>query len=75
MQQAFGSVINKEQRPEVVSRTAFSDAQRCALAGVNGTPTVHCFKDKERVENISGVKMKSEWRKIFGKYAGEKVAA
>jgi hypothetical protein len=38
------------------------------LAGVSGTPTVHCFKDKDRVENISGVKMKSEWRNIFSKY-------
>lgn len=33
-----------------------------------GTPTVHCFKDKERVENVAGVKMKSEWRALFGKY-------
>ena len=37
-------------------------------AGVSGTPTVQCFKQKDRLETISGVKMKSEWRKIFGKY-------
>ena len=35
---------------------------------MNGTPTVHCFLNKERVENIAGVKMKSEWRSTFSKH-------
>ena len=35
-----------------------------------GTPTVHCFLKKERVENITGVKMKSEWRSLFEKHTG-----
>jgi hypothetical protein len=37
-----------------------------------GTPTLHCFKNKDRVENVSGVKMKSELRALFGKHIAVK---
>eukprot|EP00892_Ulva_mutabilis_P005986 jgi/Ulvmu1/375/UM001_0382.1 len=49
--------IDIEQDPEIAE-----------AAGVAGTPTLQCFKQKERVESISGVRMKSEWRRVFGKY-------
>ncbi len=38
------------------------DADIAEAAGVNGTPTIQLFKDKARVENLPGVKMKSEYR-------------
>jgi thioredoxin reductase (NADPH) len=44
------------------------DPEIAEAAGVMGTPTVHLFKQKDRVENISGVRMKSEWRALFSKY-------
>jgi thioredoxin reductase (NADPH) len=50
------------------------DPEIAEAAGVMGTPTIHFFKQKERVENISGVKMKSEWRKLFAKYTEEQTA-
>lgn len=48
-----------------------ADPEIAEAAGVMGTPTVHLFKDKDRVENISGVRMKSEWRKLFAKYTSD----
>ena len=48
-----------------------TDPEIAEAAGVMGTPTVHLFKEKERVENISGVRMKSEWRKLFSKYTSD----
>jgi len=39
-----------------------TDADIAEAAGVNGTPTIQLFKDKARVENLPGVKMKSEYR-------------
>lgn len=48
-----------------------TDPEIAEAAGVMGTPTLQCFKDKERVESVAGVKMKSDWRKIFSKYVGE----
>ena len=50
--------IDIEQDPEIAE-----------AAGVMGTPTLQCFKAKERVESVSGVKMKSEWRRLFSQYA------
>ena len=46
-----------------------TDPEIAEAAGVMGTPTLQCFSKKERVESVSGVKMKSEWRKLFSKYA------
>lgn len=39
-----------------------ADTEIAAAAGVTGTPVLHVFKDKARVEEIKGVKMKSEYR-------------
>jgi thioredoxin reductase (NADPH) len=41
------------------------DPEIAEAAGVTGTPTCHFFKDKARVENISGVKQKSEYRALI----------
>eukprot|EP00899_Mesostigma_viride_P023951 jgi/Mesvir1/4740/Mv05532-RA.1 len=46
--------IDIEQDPEIAE-----------AAGVQGTPTVHLFKNKARLENISGVKMKSFYRELI----------
>lgn len=45
-----------------------TDPEIAEAAGVAGTPTLQCFKQKERVESIAGVRMKSEWRRVFGQY-------
>lgn len=39
------------------------DPEIAQAAGVNGTPTVQMFKNKDRVANLPGVKMKNEYRK------------
>ena len=41
------------------------DPEIAEAAGVNGTPTIQFFKDKERVANIPGVKMKKDYRSII----------
>ncbi len=40
-----------------------------------GTPTVQMFKDKARVEQLSGVKMKKDYRAIIEKYVPATVSA
>ena len=46
--------IDIEQDPEIAE-----------AAGVNGTPTIQIFKDKERIHHLPGVRMKSEYRKLI----------
>lgn len=46
--------IDIEQDPEIAE-----------AAGVNGTPTMQLFKDKERVQNVPGVKQKSQYRQMI----------
>lgn len=41
------------------------DPEIAQAAGVNGTPTVQIFKNKDRVANLPGVKMKNEYRKLI----------
>ena len=50
---------------EVAARAAFAEA-----AGVTGTPTVHIFKEKARVEVMTGVKGKSEYKKVMAGHIG-----
>lgn len=64
-----------DERIHYVEIDIAADPEIAEAAGVMGTPTVHLFRDKERVENISGVKMKSEWRKLFAKYCREPAVA
>ncbi|KAG2432738.1 hypothetical protein HYH02_012872 [Chlamydomonas schloesseri] len=56
--------IDIEQDPEIAE-----------AAGVMGTPTVQMFKDKARVEQLSGVKMKKDYRAIIEKYVLATVSA
>jgi thioredoxin reductase (NADPH) len=44
-------------------------------AQVTGTPTVQFFKDKELVEQLQGVKQKSEFRKVIERYLPTSVSA
>jgi thioredoxin reductase (NADPH) len=43
------------------------DPEIAEAAGVNGTPTVQVFKDKSRVANLVGVKMKKDYREQIEK--------
>ncbi|GAB5359435.1 hypothetical protein AAMO2058_000543800 [Amorphochlora amoebiformis] len=43
------------------------DSDIAEAAGVTGTPTVQFFKEKQLMDKVSGVKMKSEYRKIVSK--------
>jgi thioredoxin reductase (NADPH) len=51
------------------------DRDVAANAQVVGTPTVQFFKDKELVEQVQGVKQKSEFRKIIERYLPAGVSA
>jgi thioredoxin reductase (NADPH) len=44
------------------------DPEIAEAAGVNGTPTVQIFKDRARVANMTGVKMKRDYRAEIEKY-------
>ena len=47
------------------------DPEIAKAAGVNGSPTVQMFRNKERVANLPGVKMKSEYRKLIESHIEE----
>ena len=42
-----------------------ADQEIAQAAGVVGTPCVHVFKDKARVEVLNGVKMKGTYREAL----------
>lgn len=41
------------------------DQEIAQAAGVNGTPTVQMFKNKDRIVNLPGVKMKREYKELI----------
>jgi thioredoxin reductase (NADPH) len=45
-----------------------ADPEIAEAAGVNGTPTVQVFKDRARVANLTGVKMKRDYRAEIEKH-------
>jgi thioredoxin reductase (NADPH) len=49
--------IDVEQDPEIAES-----------AGVIGTPTVHIFKDKDKVAELKGVKQKSQYREVISSH-------
>jgi thioredoxin reductase (NADPH) len=51
------------------------DPEIAEAGGVNGTPTVQMFLDKERVVNVAGVKMKKEWRALIDGHLANKVVS
>lgn len=48
------------------------DPKIAEAAGVQSTPTIQMFKDKERIQHLPGVKMKSDYRKFIDEALGEK---
>lgn len=44
---------------------SLQDPEIAEAAGVNGTPTMQLFRDKERVQNVAGVKQKSQYRQMI----------
>lgn len=50
------------------------DSQIAEAAGVQSTPTVQMFKDKERIHHLPGVKMKSEYRSLISAAVEEKAS-
>lgn len=50
------------------------DPQIAEAAGVQSTPTVQMFKDKERIQHLPGVKMKSDYRKLISEALEEKAS-
>lgn len=41
------------------------DSEVAAAGGVNGTPTVQMFKNKALIQNLPGVKMKRDYRRLI----------
>ena len=41
------------------------DPEIAQAGGINGTPTVQMFKNKERLHHLPGVKMKREYRQLI----------
>lgn len=71
-----GAVVDEfEGRMKYVEIDIEEDPEIAEAAGVAGTPTLQCFRRKERVEIISGVRMKSEWRRVFGQYIDDDAAS
>ena len=48
------------------------DPQIAEAAGVQSTPTIQMFKDKERVQHLPGVKRKSDYRNFINEALQEK---
>lgn len=51
-----------------------ADPEIAEAAGVNGTPTVQVFSNKERIANLPGVKQKSQYRQIIDQALQEQMA-
>ncbi|KXZ55415.1 hypothetical protein GPECTOR_3g66 [Gonium pectorale] len=67
----FNSVVDEYKgRVHYVEIDIEQDTEIAEAAGVMGTPTVQMFKDKARVEQLSGVKMKKDYRQIIERYVG-----
>ncbi len=42
-----------------------ADPEIAEAGGVNGTPTIQIFRNKERLHHLPGVKKKSEYRDLI----------
>ncbi|GIL65683.1 hypothetical protein Vafri_19341 [Volvox africanus] len=70
----FNSVVEEYKgKVHYVEIDIEQDPEIAEAAGVMGTPTVQMFKDKARVEQLSGVKMKKDYREIIGRHVGAEV--
>ena len=72
----LNKVLNEyEESVHYVEIDIAEDPEIAESAGIMGTPCVQVFKDKARVAVVNGVKMKSEYRKIFSEQLIESSAA
>lgn len=62
----FNKVIDEfAEEMHLVEIDIEEDPEIAQAAGVSGTPTVQFFKNKDRIVNLPGVKMKKEYRAII----------
>ena len=50
------------------------DPRIAEAAGVQSTPTIQMFKDKERIQHLPGLKMKTQYRKQISEALEEKAS-
>ena len=61
-----GVVTNEyAERVHLVEIDIERDPEIAKAAGVQGTPTVQVFKNKERLHHVPGVKAKKEYRALI----------
>ncbi|DBA96752.1 TPA: hypothetical protein ACH3X1_015592 [Trebouxia sp. C0004] len=71
----FSKVVDEyEKQVHLVEIDIEQDPQIAEAAGVQSTPTVQMFKDKERIQHLPGVKMKSDYRKLISQALEEKAS-
>lgn len=69
----FSKVVDEyDKKVHLVEIDIEEDPKIAEAAGVQSTPTIQMFKDKERVQHLPGVKMKSDYRKFINDALGEK---
>ncbi|KAK9818438.1 hypothetical protein WJX74_000469 [Apatococcus lobatus] len=62
----FGRILDEfSGKMHLVDIDIEQDPEIAEAAGVNGTPTIQIFKNKERIHHLPGVRMKSEYRKLI----------
>lgn len=62
----FNAVISEfAGRVHYVEIDIEADPEIAEAGGVNGTPTVQVFLDKERIASLPGVKQKSQYRALL----------
>ena len=67
-------VTEFEDQVHYVEIDIAADPEIAEAAGVTGTPMTQIFYEKERIETLSGVKMKSEYRRVIEGVLGAKEA-
>ena len=67
-------VTEFEDQVHYVEIDVAADPEIAEAAGVTGTPMTQIFYEKERIETLSGVKMKSEYRRVIEGVLGAREA-
>ncbi|HAC65420.1 MAG TPA: thioredoxin-disulfide reductase [Cyanothece sp. UBA12306] len=74
LKQILNKVVNEyEGRIHFVEIDIEADPEIAQNAMVTGTPTIQFFKDQEIIEQLKGVKQKSQYRQVIDKYVPAKV--
>ncbi len=67
----FNKVIDEfADKVHLIEIDIEEDPEIAQAAGVSGTPTIQFFKNKDRIVNLPGVKMKKEYRAIIEQNLG-----